>query len=58
MGKFSRCADDQLMIGDNLHKMSNPVFWEKIRKYFKMSSAEIFTERAKHVALFINCFLT
>ena len=26
---------------DNLHEMSNPVFWEK---YFKMSSAENFTQ--------------
>ena len=22
-------------IGDNLHEMSNPVFWEKIRKLFQ-----------------------
>ena len=29
---------------DNLHEMSNPVFWGK---YFKMSSAEIFTQHAK-----------
>ena len=27
--------------GDNLHEMSNPIFLGKIRKYFKMSSAEI-----------------
>ena len=28
-----------------LHELSNPVFffWEKVRKYFKMSSAEDFT---------------
>ena len=30
---------------DNLHEMSNPVFWEK---YYKTSSAEIFTQSAKH----------
>ena len=31
--------------GDNLHDMSKPVFWEK---YFKMLTAEIFTQSAKH----------
>ena len=31
-------------IGDNLHEMSKPVFWEK---YFNMSSAENFTQHAK-----------
>ena len=31
-------------LGDNLHEMSDPIFWEK---YFKMSSAEIFTQHAK-----------
>ena len=30
--------------GDNLHEMSNPVFWEKEEKYFSMSSAENFTQ--------------
>ena len=30
-------------IGDNLHEMSNPVFWEK---YFKMLSTENFTQSA------------
>ena len=34
-------------IGDSLYDMLNPVFWEKLRKYFKMSSAEIFTQSAK-----------
>ena len=34
-------------IGDNLHEMSNLVFWEKLEKYFKMSSAENFTQSAK-----------
>ena len=34
--------------GDNLHGMSNPVFWEKGTKiYFKMSSAEKFSQSAK-----------
>ena len=35
-------------IGDYLHEMLNPVFWEKQEKYFKMSSAENFTQNAKH----------
>ena len=36
------------MQGDNLHEMSNPVFWEKLKKkYLKMSSAENFTHSAK-----------
>ena len=36
-------------MGDNLHEMSNSVFWEKSEKYFKLSSAEIITQRAKHI---------
>ena len=34
--------------GDNLPKMSLQIFWEKLEKYFKMSSDEIFTQHAKH----------
>ena len=34
-------------LGDNSHEMSNPVFWEKQENYFKMSSAEFFTQHAK-----------
>ena len=26
--------------GDNFHEMSNPVFWEKLEKYFRNSSVE------------------
>ena len=33
-------------IWENLHDMSNPVFWENIEKYFKMTSAEFFTQIA------------
>ena len=33
--------------GDNLHVMSNPASWKKKEKYFKMSSAENFTQGAK-----------
>ena len=35
--------------GDNLHEMSNPVFWEIYKKYFNMSSAENFIQSAKHL---------
>ena len=34
-------------IGDNLHKMPYPVSWENKKKYFKMLSAESFTQSAK-----------
>ena len=35
--------------GDNLHEITNPVFWEKKnkKKNFNMSSAENFTQSAK-----------
>ena len=33
-------------IGDNLHEMPKPTTWEK-KKYFKWSSAEVFTKHAK-----------
>ena len=29
-----------ISLGDNLHVMSKPIFWEKQEKYFKMVSAE------------------
>ena len=35
-----------ISLGDNLYEMSNPVCWEKLEKYFKMSSAENFTQSA------------
>ena len=31
-------------IGDNLYEISNTISWEKYQKYFKMSSAEHFTQ--------------
>ena len=34
-------------IGDNLHERSKSVFWENEEKYFKMWSAENFTQSAK-----------
>ena len=38
--------------GDNLHKMSKPVFWEKKQeKYFNRSSAENFTLGARNTYL-------
>ena len=33
--------------GDNLHKMSKPIFLEIRKKYFEIS-AEIFIQSAKH----------
>ena len=34
--------------GDNLHEMSNSIFWEKKEEnHFKMSSAENFTQHAE-----------
>ena len=33
--------------GDNLHEMSNPIFREKQEKYFKLVSAENFTQSVK-----------
>ena len=38
-------------IGENLHEISKPVFWEKIRKIIQNViswSAEIITQHAKH----------
>ena len=35
-----------ISLGENLHEMSNPIFWETQDKKFKMS-AEIFTQHAK-----------
>ena len=35
--------------GDNLHGMSNYVFWGEKEKYFKLSSAENFPESAKRL---------
>ena len=34
--------------GENLHEMSNPVFGEKRKKYFNISSADYFTWSAKY----------
>ena len=35
-----------MQIGDNLHEMSNPDFWEKNKNYFNMSSAENFLSQS------------
>ena len=34
-------------LGDNLHEVSNPVFWEKWEKYFKVLCAESCIQSAK-----------
>ena len=36
-----------LYVGDNLHVMSNPVFWGKSEKHFKMWPAKNFNQDAK-----------
>ena len=33
-------------LGDNLHEISKPIFWEKLRKLFQTLFAEIFTQHA------------
>ena len=33
--------------GDNLHEISNPVFWEKLKNILSLSSAEKFTLSAQ-----------
>ena len=33
-------------IGDKLHEISKPVFWEKEEKYCNMSSSDNFTQGA------------
>ena len=69
LGKFSRRQWDdifslfsqkigfniscKLSLWDNLHKTANPIFLEKLEKYFKISSAEFFTQHA----VFINVLL-
>ena len=35
--------------GGNLHKMSKSVFWEKLREYFNMSSAEVFAQSSLYI---------
>ena len=35
-------------IGDNLHEMLKPIFWEKLEKYFDKLSTENFTQSTKH----------
>ena len=34
--------------GDNMHEMSKSIFRKKIRKIYQRSSAEFFTQHAKH----------
>ena len=44
--------------GDNLYEMSNSVFWKNKKKYFKMSSAENFTQIAKRKCLTVSTVLS
>ena len=34
--------------GDSLHEIPKSIFWKELKNYFKMLSAEIFTQSAKH----------
>ena len=40
-----------LKLRDTFHELSNPIFWESKKTYFKMSSAENFIKSAKHLKL-------
>ena len=46
-----------MQIGDHLHGMSNPTLEEKYDKYFKMPSAETFTQHAKHLNAGCHCLI-
>ena len=46
---FKLTIGDNLSIGDNLHEVSNPIFWEKQEFFFKMSPADIITQHAKEL---------
>ena len=39
--------------GDSLHEISNPIFWEKWEKHFKMFSAEIFTQTVERLSQYL-----
>ena len=41
-------------LGDNLLEISNSVFWKKFKKYFRMSSAEIFTQQTMHLCVYLT----
>ena len=47
----------QIVSGDNLHKMSNPNFWEIQEKYFKMLSAGIFTRMLSIVSFDLSLII-
>ena len=42
-------------IGDNLHEMLNSVFWVKNKKHISMFPAEIFTQSAKRLCIYMCC---
>ena len=43
--------------GDRLHEMSKPIFWENNKKYFRMSSVELFTQHAELNVLHYNAMM-
>ena len=53
---FSKTDFDIISIGDNLHEMPYPVFWEKSKKITTLSSAELASQQKLHVWLirFVN----
>ena len=43
------CGYPLISVAVNLHDMSNPILWGKRKKkYFKMSSAGVFTQHVEH----------
>ena len=49
--KFHAICHLHEILGDNFHEISKSVFWDK---YFKISSAEIFTQHAKRNKAFYH----
>ena len=49
--KFHANCHLREILGDNLHEISKSVFWDK---YFKISSAEIFTQHAKGIKAYYH----
>ena len=47
----------QIVSGDNLHKISNPNFWEKQEIYFKMLSAGFFTHMLSIVSFDLSLYV-
>ena len=46
-----------VFIRDNLHEMANRFSWEKLEKYFEVSSAENFTQSVLHEGLWYKVYV-